>query len=208
MNEILKMPSIMQSIKPQYCELITSGKKTIEVRKTKPKIPTPFKVYIYETRAECDRPIILDCGRLDFHGRGQVIGEYICNEVSDYCYDTTYGLYRPINKKGFFITDNDVPLEDMCLNQTQLIDYGKDETLRGWHISDLKIYDKPKYLSEFYVSCKGNGTADDKICISCPNLLFDYDDLNGHTRWCEVHKKKPLTRPPQSWCYVEELKNE
>lgn len=212
MSELL-LPSILQSINPQYCELIASGKKTIEVRKTKPKIPTPFKVYIYCTKSKdkifwknklyqyiddrshnlFDKP--LNC---------KVIGEYICNEISDYCYDTTYGLYRPINEKGFFITDNDVPLDDMCLNQTQLIDYGKNEDLHGWNISALKIYDKPKELSEFFVSCKGNGTADDKMCISCPNLLFDNDELKGHTRWCGVHKKKPLTRPPQSWCYVEE----
>ena len=44
MNSII--PSIMQSIKPQYCELIAAGRKTYEVRKTKPKIETPFKVYI------------------------------------------------------------------------------------------------------------------------------------------------------------------
>lgn len=218
MSELL-LPSIMQSIKPKYCELIASGKKTIEVRKTKPNLPTPFKCYIYCTKPKSknDLGICLEDGKVglvyqcnyDAAERydmqilsGKVIGEYICNEISDYCYDTTYGLYRPINEKGFFITDNDVPLDDMCLNQTQLIDYGKDETLRGWHISELKIYDKPKDLNEFYVFCKGNGTADDKMCINCPYLLFDYDDLNGHTRWCEVHKKKPLTRPPQSWCYV------
>lgn len=207
MSELL-LPSIMQSIKPQYCELIASGKKTIEVRKTKPKILTPFKVYIY--CAKDKTPFLLPTyskGNLTDSdiwkmGNGKVIGEYICNEISDYCYDTTYGLYRPINEKGFFITDNDVPLDDMCLNQTQLIDYGKNEDLHARHISDLKIYDKPKELNDFYVSCKGNGTADDKMCINCPYLLFDYDELNGHTRWCGVHKMKPLTRSPKSWCYV------
>lgn len=43
------MKAILQSIKPQYCELIAAGKKTIEVRKTKPKLETPFKVYIYQS---------------------------------------------------------------------------------------------------------------------------------------------------------------
>ena len=43
--------SVLFSIKPKYCELIASGKKTIEVRKTKPKLDTPFKCYIYETKA-------------------------------------------------------------------------------------------------------------------------------------------------------------
>lgn len=41
---------ILQPIKPQYCELIASGKKTIEVRKTRPKCELPVKVYIYETK--------------------------------------------------------------------------------------------------------------------------------------------------------------
>lgn len=43
------MKSVLISIKPKWCELIAGGKKTIEVRKTKPKIDTPFKCYIYET---------------------------------------------------------------------------------------------------------------------------------------------------------------
>lgn len=46
------MKSILQSIKPQYCELIARGKKTIEVRKTRPKLDVPFKVYIYCTRGK------------------------------------------------------------------------------------------------------------------------------------------------------------
>lgn len=50
MNE--EMKSILQSIKPKYCELIAAGKKTIEVRKTRPKLETPFKVYIYCTKGE------------------------------------------------------------------------------------------------------------------------------------------------------------
>lgn len=44
------MKSVMISIKPKYCELIASGKKTVEVRKTRPKIETPFKCYIYCTK--------------------------------------------------------------------------------------------------------------------------------------------------------------
>lgn len=44
------MKSVMLSIKPKYCELIASGRKTIEVRKTKPKVETPFKCYIYQSK--------------------------------------------------------------------------------------------------------------------------------------------------------------
>lgn len=40
------MKSVMLSIRPTWCEEIASGEKTIEVRKTKPKLETPFKCYI------------------------------------------------------------------------------------------------------------------------------------------------------------------
>ena len=44
------MKSVLISIRPKWCALIASGKKTIEVRKTYPKLPTPFKCYIYCTQ--------------------------------------------------------------------------------------------------------------------------------------------------------------
>ena len=44
------MKSVLISIQPKWCELIANGKKTVEVRKTKPKLETPFKVYIYMTK--------------------------------------------------------------------------------------------------------------------------------------------------------------
>ena len=46
------MKSVLISIKPKYCELIANGKKTVEVRKTRPKIKFPFKCYIYCTKGE------------------------------------------------------------------------------------------------------------------------------------------------------------
>ena len=46
------MKSVLISIQPKWCELIASGKKTVEVRKTKPKLETPFKCYIYCTQGE------------------------------------------------------------------------------------------------------------------------------------------------------------
>ena len=45
------MKAVLMSIRPKWCELIANGKKTIEVRKTRPKMETPFKCYIYEAKA-------------------------------------------------------------------------------------------------------------------------------------------------------------
>jgi predicted transcriptional regulator len=41
--------AVLISIKPKWCDLIRQGRKTVEVRKTCPKLEVPFKVYIYET---------------------------------------------------------------------------------------------------------------------------------------------------------------
>ena len=65
---------------------------------------------------------------------------------------------------------------------------GKKE-LTALYISDLVIYDKPRELSEFYSLCeKGN-------CYLC-DWEREYDS-------CGCNRKKPIIRPPQSWCYVE-----
>ena len=58
-----KVKAVLISIKPKWCDLIRRGRKTVEVRKTCPKLEVPFKVYIYET---------MDGGR----GSGLVFGEF------------------------------------------------------------------------------------------------------------------------------------
>ena len=62
------MKSVLISIKPKWCELIASGKKTVEVRKTRPKIETPFKVYIYETQGRTETPWVDEEGLEIFKG--------------------------------------------------------------------------------------------------------------------------------------------
>ena len=43
------MKAVLISIRPKWVEKIVSGEKTLEVRKTRPKLETPFKCYIYCT---------------------------------------------------------------------------------------------------------------------------------------------------------------
>ena len=71
------MKSVLISIKPKYCELIASGQKTMEVRKTRPKIETPFKCYIYCTKDFYRK------GDGYFQGKycGKVIGEFVCDKI-------------------------------------------------------------------------------------------------------------------------------
>lgn len=207
------MKSVMISIKPKYCELIASGKKTIEVRKTKPKLNTPFKCYIYCTKAKMvtkyvfrpedypefmrpDKPVFCKvpdasspfCSTVN--GNGKIIGEFVCDNI--FPMSITYS--DPNNRiaaREFSFT---------CLTYKQIIDYlGNVKRGYGWHISDLVIYDKPKELEAFTTFCDANK----KRCANCKHYLFDNDDLNGYRRWCDVCHRKPLTRPPQSWRYIE-----
>ena len=166
------MKSVLISIQPKWVEKIANGSKPIEVRKTAPK-ETPFKAYIYCSYGNDRENYML--GK-----RGKVIGEFICNNASelDYVYYWNNGYE--------FAT---------CLTYRQVADYGKGKPLYGWHISDLKIYDKPRELSEFSRPCSYSG-----LCFSCKRTSFKKDgNLLCNTK---------ITRPPQSWMRVEDLGEE
>lgn len=188
------MKSVLISIKPKWCELIASGKKTIEARKTRPKCAVPFKCYIYCTK---DFKPNTKYGYKLWSGRGKVIGEFVCRNMT--C------MQADIDSQGEKHLYNTAFIENqMCLTDEELFNYiydGKRNIGWAWGISDLVIYDKPKELSEFVTFCD----KDTKCCLKCRHYLFDSDDLNGYRRWCDVYRRKPLTRPPQSWCYVKEV---
>lgn len=188
------MKSILLSIKPKYVELIASGEKTIEVRKTAPQ-EVPFKAYIYESRNGGHR--CKHCNEKDscysyapknvgcYNGRGKVIGEFICNNASELDY-----VYYWNNGYEF----------ETCLTYRQVADYGNGKTLYGWHISDLKIYDRPRELSEFRKPCDWNYD-----CCTCRRAKYELTKAEAKVFYgCDSE----LTRPPQSWCYVEDLGEE
>lgn len=145
------MKSVLISIQPKWCELIASGKKTVEVRKTKPKLETPFKVYIYCTKDK-NFNFCTDNGEQYTHiGNGKVIGEFVCDEIKEIRADNLVAIY--FNN----------PQESTCLNDLEMRKYADGKNLFLWHISNLVIYDKPRELGEFLVS--GNQTYD------CPPLV-------------------------------------
>lgn len=197
------MKAVMLSIQPKWCELIASGKKTVEVRKTKPKIDVPFKCYIYETKDKRFENIGVHYAdeRKDFiHHIGKVIGEFVCRNI-DYLNDRD--LFE-----GMCEISNSRIEEYSCLDIDELLRYkGNKQEIYGWHISDLVRYDKPKELSEFYVE----GDCD---CMNCRNCAwFDRgngynveDDCNLAYKGADEHKSyKPIKRPFQSWGYVYEV---
>lgn len=177
--------AVLLSIQPRWCGLIAIGKKTIEVRKTRPKIETPFLCYIYE------------CGN---NGRKKIIGEFVCDEITRIveCCDVHNELpSRPCEYYLDYDGDDDI-LAMACLSDNEIWNYiGKEGVGYAWHISNLKIYKKPKELSLFVKPCSHN-------CENCKYYCTSSLEEPAYCEWedCEISK------PPQSWCYVEVSESE
>lgn len=179
--------AVLISTQPKWCELIASGKKTIEVRKTRPKIEIPFKCYIYQTK----RTWIYDIYSRIADWQGKIIGEFVCDNI--FPMSITYS--DPNNR----LATREFPYT--CLTDKQIIDYlGNGKRGYGWHISDLVVYDEPKDIGEFY---KGG-------MLSYDDWLYGIYNGNGGARSSYESYKNAfkLSKAPQSWCYVEEVMDE
>ncbi len=209
------MKAVLISIKPRWVEEITSGKKKIEVRKVKPKIYVPFKCYIYCTNGKgslmsvngkvqklntLELDLTVDNDIYDLNGK--VIGEFVCDKIDVYPYDCHIGYPTPQYEgddsfcdcgEGYWITYKEI--EDSCLTQDELMDYGRGDTLYGWHISNLVIYEQPKDLREFKPY---NRTEED----------CKFSHLGFAIPKCEDCHECYVKKPPQSYLFVEELKGE
>lgn len=172
--------AVLISIHPKWCELVASREKTIEVRKTRPKLEPPFKCYIYCTKPSFEHEDFLafDVGTeraKAFYCGGKVIGEFVC--------DAIYEISFFASDVSFFDTEPPFPVPGTCLTDAEIANYlGNGKTGFGWHISDLVIYDEPKKLSEFR----------------------RHDATYDFAFFGEVCRTYSIQRPPQSWMYVEE----
>ena len=195
------MKAVMISIQPKLVEKIChkigedeTGKaiyeKRIEVRKTAPK-EVPFKCYIYETKGQYVK-FTHGAHTKYGYGRGKVIGEFICNSVDEYHYDYCDGVD----------IDDDTILET-AIDREDINIYAKGKTLYGWHISDLKIYDKPRELSEFKKTKELIARTCGMQAMNGLCCAIDHEELCDNIKCCF---KTPC--PPQSWCYVEDLGEE
>lgn len=198
------MKSVLISTRPKWCEKICheigkeeAGKpiyeKRIEVRKTAPK-EVPFKAYIYETKESKRRYLddrfnsFLD-NKSHYTDMGKVIGEFVCDKV--YLIKNQGSRFSVADEEQS--VTNEIARQS-CLDYDDMVSYLGNKDGYGLHITDLKIYDKPKELSEFRKS--GFMTEEEWLFNLYPNTHCHYD------AWA---KKFEITRPPQSWCYVEEL---
>ena len=198
------MKSVLISIRPKLVEKIChkigedeTGKaiyeKRIEVRKTAPK-EVPFKCYIYETQGQYIK-FIHGAHTKYGYGCGKVIGEFVCDRII--CSQAYFDSQGKNHLTNVFPDD----IKKTCLDEYDLWDYIAGKAVKAnqmydgylWHISDLKIYDKPRELSEFRKPC-------DRFldCCTCRRLV--------HNEYMSCDNK--ITRPPLSWCYVEDLGEE
>lgn len=233
--------SIMISIQPQWVEKILNGEKTIEIRKTMPKCSLPCKVYIYCTQGKRKLVEVLRKGEIKWFGKdendryeentfitiphynygdkrhnmlGKVVAEFTLNKVTKHdknfidCEDNICYNFKVCDVKNAGFETDCLSLIDF---DNFVEDYGKGKPLYAWHIDNLKIYDKPKELSEFrkdldcddYPCNKGGKNSDCKYCYydiseGCQACGIDFD--GEHCIY------KTIKRPPQSWCYVEKIK--
>ena len=191
------MKKVIISIHPKWCELIFNGQKTIEVRKSFPRqLEPPFEVLVYETKGQFIKSVKGACTTYGY-GRGKVIGSFVCDKVYKIVPDGEY------YSDGYDIDDD--RLAETCLTREQLREYGKGVTLYGWHITEPKLFDKPKELGKFFVPCKKYNDSE-LHCMrwDCEHYSF-FPGANGDAEEeCLCKGRKPLRRPPQSWCYVED----
>lgn len=161
--------AVLMSIRPEWCALIINGRKTVEVRKSRPRMEPPFKVYIYCTKGKPNDPN----ERLELHSwdkdnevhithlNGKVVGEFTCNSIDEIW-------------PRHVLPD---VLKEIAMDICDLLEYSFGGSIvQGWHITNLKMYSKPKELSEF---------------TGLRGTKFGFEPTAAVA--------------PQSWCYVEEL---
>ena len=206
------MKAVMISIQPQWVKKILRGEKTIEIRKTAPKLQPPFKCYIYCTQRNGRERYLLTyaqyCGydmetyQRDFIANGKVVAEFVCDRIF------------PIRVFGNgAIQDwNFNELKKSCVPYDRVAMYiGANRIGYGLHISNLEVYDTPKDLMDFErYSDEDIRPCQQNSYYLCQYEYYDYSedctacgiDFDGEA--CPYIKMK---KPPQSWCYVEEISN-
>ena len=175
--------AVLISIRPEWVKQILSGEKTQEIRKTRPTLETPFKCYIYCTNSG------VSAGMWGKHGK--VVGEFVCDNIDiiwsrgipqnfDYC-------YLSLNEWGNDDIETEIrDIRESCIPKEKLNAYaGITPVLYAWHISNLKIYDKPLELDWFRKPFIVTGERSVKNVLAAGSVKS--------------------SAPPQSWCYVEEL---
>ena len=205
------MKSVLISIQPKWCELIASGKKTVEVRKTRPKIDTPFKVYIYQTKKPVSVSFsgtgkhISEYDKTCFYNErsGKVIGEFVCDCITNYeaelWDDETFERIQEFYEPEDFNEYGEYAYQTLADNSD---DFWKEQHL--CKVSCVSIEELRKYLglgiNKFY-----GWHISDLVIYDKPKELSEFYSYNCGVKFEDGYPMPTheIKRPPQSWCYVE-----
>lgn len=215
---------VLISIQSNWVWAIVKAIKKYEVRKDRPKLKPPFKCLIYCTKGlYCNNLSLIKANsnklrsdlkipndvvalflnqnsvQIDIETdpimNGMVVGEFICDRILEIpMLENEYGTYD--------ISDDD--LELTCLKQRDLWDYGNGQTLYGWHISDLIVYQHPRPLQSLLKPCQGAM----QNCMDCqhsqPLVVANGGSLTGVPKSsCNTICTNRIKIAPQSWGYVQ-----
>lgn len=190
------MKSILRSIKPYWLYMILTKHKTIEVAKNFPKSEEwngIVEMYCSKDMRSFNRIPEKDRVWMSKYV-GKVACRFVCDKVVRTCGWRLRGNTQQCAKRT--VEETELP-KLSCLAIDEIVDYAGSENREvvGWHISDLKIYDKPRELIEFRQPCKKS----DLLCCCCDRSITSDDGY--------VSCNCKISRPPQSYMFVEELQD-
>lgn len=175
--------SVLISIRKEHNDKIFAGLKKWEGRKTCPG-NVEIKNYIdptmpYSKSADDVKFFVYE--QKTGGGCGKVIGEFVCDFAQ-----TFHGMpdWKEIARA-------------LCVSVDFAFKYfnkGKGYMIR---INAPKKYDTPKKLEEFKLLCPHRN----QLSMDCERCRYSFFEPRKVTPSCGA----VLRRPPQSWCYVEEI---
>lgn len=202
------MKSLMISDKPKWCALMMNGDKTIEFRKNKALASAIQKLineygyaeicvycskdeYLYRTNKgyiASKKPLAVGKGTeytFAYSDEGKVLFKFRCYKVEE---KTPFEEYESPFGMAYKLTgDKVVCCYKACLSYDEYNHYLKGKNGYAIHISDLKIFDKPKELSEFIVCTEKNHKCNKPITYPCRKCVY----------------MNELTKAPQNFTYIE-----
>ena len=209
------MKAIMISIRPEWVAKILNGEKVLEVRRGS----ALYKAINTLIDKQGVAPMLVDCTKgkdkkdslvyvkhdlfddsvEEFVFNGRVVARFnaTAEEIKQ-----RIGVFWVWGGHPYY-TENvseENLLKRSCLSATKLEKYLQGKIGTAIHINDLKVFDRPKLLTEF------NRVKWDKCGVKDKNGLYQchkcpYAIHYGHG-FGDCGYDKPL-KAPQSWCYVE-----
>ena len=125
-----------------------------------------------------------------------IIGTFVCDKIDRLTHIGATGSREPdklyIETPDLEYEYADELLRAACLTEAEAEKYLKGGDGYGWHISDLKIWDESVRLKNFWgmKPCRHGGD-----CCTC----LQWDNMKE-----ECCASRYISRPPQSWCYMED----